>query len=217
MWAQAASSPPGISMPSTTRPTSSTCRRASASPTISLATRRRRSSSAPVRYSTPLTTSLARQLNPLAITTQTLPWSDPNRDGIVQDSELDLTRLPSNFGVRQVARLDPNLKRETNTELMLGVQHELAPRLAVFANWFRRAYSNKRVIDDLNRNFSDYRAVEVVSPYNGELMTLYDLTSTAVLSRPVDQVIRNAAWSEVYNGFEWGADLRIPGGGRLFA
>ena len=169
------------------------------------------------KYSTPLTVSLARQLNPVAITTQALAWSDPNRDGIVQDSELDLTRLPSNFGIRQVARLDPDLKRETNTELMLGVQHELMPRLAVYANWFRRAYSNKRVIDDLNRDFSDYRAVEVVSPYNGELMTLYDVTSAAVLSRPVDQVIRNAAWTEVYNGFEWGADLRIPGGGRLFA
>jgi len=91
------------------------------------------------------------------------------------------------------------------------------PRVAVFANWFRRAYSNKRVIDDLNRSFSDYRAVQVVSPYNGELMTLYDLNSAAVLSRPVNQVIRNASWTEVYNGFEWGADLRIPGGGRLFA
>jgi Carboxypeptidase regulatory-like domain/TonB-dependent Receptor Plug Domain len=169
------------------------------------------------KYSTPLTTSLARQLNPLAITTQAIPWSDPNRDGIVQDSELDLTRLPSNFGTRQVARLDPDLKRETNTELMLGVQHELMPRLAVFANWFRRSYADKRVIDDLNRGFSDYREVQVVSPYNGELMKVYDLTSAAVLSRPVDQVIRNAGFTEVYNGFEWGADLRIPGGGRLFA
>ncbi len=169
------------------------------------------------KYSTPLTMSLARQLNPVAITTQALAWSDPNRDGIVQDSELDLTRLPSNFGVRQVARLDPDLERETNTELMLGVQHELMPRLAVYANWFRRSYANKRVIDDLNRNFSDYRAVQVVSPYNGELMTVYDVTSAAVLSRPVDQVIRNADFTEVYNGFEWGADLRIPGGGRLFA
>jgi hypothetical protein len=169
------------------------------------------------KYSTPLTTSLARQLNPLAIATQSIPWNDPNNDGIVQDSELDLTRLPSNFGVRRVARLDPDTKRETNTELMLGVQHELTPRIAVSAAWFRRAYQNKRVVDDLNRNLSDYRAVQVVSPYNGELMTVYDVNSVSVLSRAVDQVISNASFTEVYNGFEWGVDLRIPGGGRLFA
>ena len=99
----------------------------------------------------------------------------------MQDSELDLTRLPSNFGYGRSPGSIRTSKRETNSELMLGVQHELTPRLAVYANWFRRAYPNKRVIDDLNRNFSDYRAVQVVSPYNGELMTVYDMTSAAEL------------------------------------
>jgi len=168
------------------------------------------------KYSTPLTTSLGRLLNPIALTTVSIPWNDPNNDGIVQDSELDLTRLPTNFGVRQLARLDPDTKRETNTELMLGVQHELLPRLAVSAAWFRRAYQNKRVTDNLERDFSDYRAVQVVSPYNGELMTVYDLISAAELSK-VNEVIRNATYTEVYNGFEWGVDVRIPRGGRVFA
>jgi hypothetical protein len=168
------------------------------------------------KYSTPLTVSLARDLNPLTDTSIALPWTDPNSDGIVQDSELDLTRLPANFGARQLSTLDPNIKRETNTELMVGVQHELLPRIAVSAAWFRRAYQNKRVIDNIERDFSDYRAIDVVSPYNGEIMQVYDLISTAELSK-VTNVIRNAGFTEVYNGFEWGADVRIPGGGRVFA
>jgi hypothetical protein len=96
------------------------------------------------------------------------------------------------------------------------VQHELLPRVAVSAAWFRRAYQNKRVTDNLERDFSDYRAVQVVSPYNGELMTVYDLISAAELSK-VNEVLRNASYTEVYNGFEWGVDVRIPGGGRVFA
>jgi hypothetical protein len=99
---------------------------------------------------------------------------------------------------------------------MIGVQHELTPRIAVNANWFRRAYQNKRVIDNLERDFSDYRAQSVVSPFNGELMTVYDLISAAELAK-VNEVIGNASFTEVYNGFEWGVDVRIPGGGRLFA
>ena len=178
------------------------------------------------QYSTPMTTSLARMLNPVGITTAVIPWNDrdlqgrtlaSNNDDIAQDNELDLTRLPSNFGVRQLARLDPDLKRETNVEFMLGVQHELMPRVSVSGAWFRRSYQNKRVTDDLARNFDDYRAVQVVSPFNDELMTVYDVRSTAVLSRAVDQVIRNASFTEVYNGFEFGADVRLPNGGRLFA
>ena len=178
------------------------------------------------QYGTPMTTSIARLLNPVAITTAVIPWNDrdlqgralaSNNDDIPQDNELELTRLPSNFGVRQVARLDPGLKRETNVEFMLGVQHELTARIAINGAWFRRSYQNKRVVDDLARNFDDYRAVPVVSPFNGELMTVYDVTSTAVLSRAVNQVIRNSSFTEVYNGFEFGADVRLPNGGRLFA
>jgi hypothetical protein len=72
------------------------------------------------------------------------------------------------------------------------------------------------VTDNLERDFSDYRGVQVVSPFNGELMTIYDLANAAELSK-VNEVIRNASFTEVYNGFEWGVDVRIPGGGRLFA
>jgi hypothetical protein len=97
---------------------------------------------------------------------------------------------------------------------MLGVQHTLTSRIAVSANWFRRAYQNKRTTDNLERDFSDYRAVPVVSPYNGEIITVYDVVSAAELSR-VNQVIRNASFTEVYNGIEAGIDVRVPGGGRF--
>ena len=168
------------------------------------------------KYSTPLTTSLARELNPLAITTVAIPWSDPNRDGIVQDNELDLTRLPRNFGARTVSTLDPNIKRETNTEYMLGVQHAADAAAGRLCQLVPPGVSEQT--DDrqhrarFQRLARDRRGQPVQRRDHEDLR--FDRCRRAV---EVTNVIRNAGFTEVYNGFEWGADLRTSGGGRVFA
>ena len=189
------------------------------------------------KYLTRQGVEFATELNPMASATVSLPWSDrdlagrplpTNGDDIAQDNELDLTRLPTNFGERQLDRLDPDMKREYNVETALSIQHALTPRVSVAAGWYRRSFYNMmlrcsagqgydglRCSDNLERDFSDFVPVEIVSPYNGEVITAYNLREVSELSR-VDNVLKNAEGnSEIYNGFEFSAEARLPGGGTM--
>jgi hypothetical protein len=152
----------------------------------------------------------------------------------VQDNELNLALLPRNFGERTLERLDPNLKREYNIETAVSAQHALTSRVSIAAGWYRRAFYNMllrcpilqagqagggydgtRCSDNLLRSASDYLPVQIVSPYNGEIITAYNLRSPDLLSLQ-DNVVRNAAGNkEVYNGFEISLEARLPGGGSL--
>jgi len=171
------------------------------------------------RYMTPYTVGLAERLNPMAPTSVALPWNDrdllgrtlsTNGDDIAQDNELDLTRLPSNFGERQLDRLDSNLRREANVETAISVQHALTSNISVATGWYRRSFYNihldcsdaqrpltngqgLRCPDNLERDFNDYAPVQVVSPYNGEIITAYNLKSAAELSRVDNLVTKTAA------------------------
>jgi hypothetical protein len=170
------------------------------------------------------TTDYALRFNPMAIAATSLPWSDrdllgatlgTNGDDIAQENEFDIRRLPSNFGERQLERLDADLKREYNVETSVSVQHELVRGVSVSAGWFHRTYHRAVAADNLLREPGDYRPVEVVSPYNGELFTIYDLKDPAKLSQ-VDTVVRNVtgdSHKEVYDGFEFSMHGRLPNGG----
>jgi hypothetical protein len=197
------------------------------------------------KYMTRQGVEYATDLNPMAAATVSLPWNDRDRlgrslptngDDIVQDNELDLTRLPTNFGERQLDRLDPDLKREFNIETALSVQHALTPRVSVAAGWYRRSFHNMvlrcspappvgagkgsgydglRCSENLERDFNDYVPVQIVSPYNGEIITAYNLRNVSELSR-VDNVVTNAKGDkQIYNGFEFGLEARLPGGGTM--
>jgi hypothetical protein len=176
------------------------------------------------RYLRRHTTDWAARLNPMQGVFEALPWNDrdisgrllaTNGDDIVQDNELDLTRLPSDFGERRLDRLDPNIKREYNLETSFSVQHELRPNVSVTAGWYRRTFHNRYINDNLERDFSDYVPVEVVSPYNGEVFTVYNLRSAAELSL-VDTLITNSELNrEIYTGIEVGIEARLPRGGTV--
>jgi hypothetical protein len=189
------------------------------------------------KYFTRVMTTYAKELNPLALVTQSLPWNDrdlqgrslgTNLDGIAQDNELDLTRLPTNFGTRQLARLDPNFKREYNVETALSIQHELFSNVSISGGWFHRSFHNMFLCTtapaatvcaypNTSRSPSDYDPVPVVNPFNGEVFTAYNLKSAASLSR-VDNLITNSPTNkQVYNGFEVALQARLRNGGTLLA
>jgi hypothetical protein len=179
------------------------------------------------KFMTPQSVSYAERFNPMGSTTQSLPWGDrdilgrtlaTNGDDIVQNNELDLTRLPSNFGERQLDRLDPDLQRQYNLETAASVQHALTSRVSVSAGWYRRTFYNFPVDDNLLRDFNDYTPVDIVSPYNGETITVYNLKDAGELSQ-VDTFVTNGRddLSEVYNGFEISAQARLAGGGQVLA
>jgi hypothetical protein len=177
------------------------------------------------RYLLPLATSLATRLNPMAVATTSIPWNDrdlagrtlgTNGDGIAQDSEIDLTRLPANFGQRRLETLDPDMRRESNIETTLGVQHQLFRSVSVSASWFRRTYQNLMVVTNLERSADDFVPVKVVSPYNGEIITVYNLKSAAEDSLVNNLISSSDEREQIYNGLEFAANWRMPNGGTLF-
>ncbi|MBM3770905.1 MAG: TonB-dependent receptor [Acidimicrobiia bacterium] len=189
------------------------------------------------KYFTRVMTTYAKELIPLALVTQSLPWNDrdltgrslpSNLDGIAQDNELDFTRLPTNFGTRNLARLDPNFKREYNVETALSIQHELFNNVSLSGGWFHRSFHNMFLCTvapgatacaypNTSRSPSDYDPVQVVSPYDGEVFTAYNLKSAALLSR-VDNLITNSPTNrQVYDGFEVALQARLRNGGTLLA
>jgi carboxypeptidase family protein len=179
------------------------------------------------RYVTPHTTSFAQRFNPMALTTVALPWNDrdllgrtlaTNGDDIVEDNELDLSRLPSSFGQRQLEKFDPDIKRETNREYGASVQHALRSNVSVSAGYYRRTFHNMYRDDNLLRDFNDYVPVEIVSPYNGEVITAYNLKSATELSQ-VDTLVSNAGPERRtrYQGFELAMEARLRGGATILA
>ena len=178
------------------------------------------------KYFTRVMTSYAAQLNPMALVTASLPWNDrdlgganlpTNGDKIAQDNELDLSRLPTNFGSRNLARLDPDFKREYNVETGLSVQHELVRNVSVSAGWYHRSFHNMFLTYNTSWTADSYVPVQVVSPYDGELFTAYNLKSTALLTQVNNLITNSSSNSMVYNGFEFAVEARLPNGGTVLA
>jgi hypothetical protein len=179
------------------------------------------------RYNESRTTLFANRYNPLALTTASLPWTDFNGDDIAQGElgctfntpgcEIDFRNLPTNFGVRALAQVDPDYQRTHNWETTAGIQHELFPRLSVSATWYRRNFRDLPLSDNLLRTFSDYRAVDVVSPLDGSVFQAFTASSQQVL-RNVQDFDTNATSDrrQVYNGFDVTFNWRLPRGGTLF-
>ena len=164
-------------------------------------------------------TGFARRYNPMTAQNEARTWSDPNGDDIAQDNEIG---PPANrlFGIPVLTRRpDPDLKRGYNTELTLGVQHQLFPGFAVNGTWYRRALHNLERLDDLSLTLNDYTRVSIVSPVDGEVITVYNLLPSK-FGVPPDQVDVTSDDSDkrrsTYNGVEAGFSARFSNGGTAF-
>ena len=166
------------------------------------------------RYMAGQTLSYAQRYNPLRLQFETRTWNDANRDDVAQENEIG----PSNnaaFGLPVFARRpDPEgLDREYDIETSLGIQHELLRGLSVSGSWFRRARHNELRSDNLRVGFSDYAPVDVLSPLDGRVFTVYNLDqSKRGLIDTVDTNSTNSDLrSRVYNGYELGVSGRMRG------
>jgi hypothetical protein len=178
------------------------------------------------RYNESRTTFFANIYNPLALTSRDLTWTDLNRDDIAQGAlgcvyqspgcEINFAQLPTNFGQRQLNRVDPDFKRTYNVETTAGVQHELLPRVSVSTNFYRRTFHRLRVTDNLLRTMSDYTPVSVFNPLTGQPFTIYN-TNLAAVPR-VDNFDTNAGSGrrQVYTAVDFNVNARLPGGAMLF-
>ena len=137
------------------------------------------------RYNDSRTTGIAAMYNPLALATARLTWRDVNGDDIAQGElgcvyltagcEIDLAQMPANFGIRSLRTYDPDTDRPYNVLSNIGIQHQLLPRLSVSASLVKNQVLPAAVPRQRARTRADYTPVKVVSPLDGELITVYNL------------------------------------------
>jgi hypothetical protein len=192
------------------------------------------------RYQQMGTTGLATTYNPIGLQSQQLAWTDVNKDDIAQGErgcvyltagcEINYGQLPTTFGAVIPgcsmiatpgsipcgnAQIDPNAKRISTWNYNVGVQQQLLPRLSVSANWFHVDYYNLRVRNNVLQTFGDYSAQNVVSPLDGSVITIYNVSSAKRQQvQYLDQSAPNRKlW---YNGYEFTFSARLPGNGTVF-
>jgi hypothetical protein len=179
------------------------------------------------KYNGANTTGFADNYNSLSSSaTANLPWTDLNKDDIAQGElgctfgtagcEINFATFPLGFGgLTSLQTPDPNFDRPYNIETSVAVQHELIPRVSVNAQWYHRVFHNLTVTDYTFRSPSDYSAVNVVSPLDGEVITVYNI-SAAALTRVERVDFASSKRQQVYDGYELGFATRLPGGAQLF-
>ena len=156
-----------------------------------------------------------------------------NSDGIAQDHEIGPSPSGGNFG----ARADRNaigLERQYNLEFTAGVQHQVAPRLAVGAMLYKRQVRNIQNTERTLITPSDFtrfdtpipaaewvnmaRDPEVAAVLNqAEVLTLYNLVTAKneVFNRGLVDYSSNENKS-LYTGSEVSFSLRLLGSAMLF-
>ena len=166
---------------------------------------------------------------PLAVTR---PWSDDNRDFVVN---CDLRAAAANgecgamsdanFGTAASSvSYDPAILRGWNVrpydwEFSAALQHELAPRVAVSAAYFRRVYGNFVVQDNRATTPDDYTAFSVTAPSDVRLPGnggytvggLYDLNPDKVgaVDNYVTSADRYGRQIEHWNGVDAGVAVTL--------
>src|SRR5881296_1239944 len=190
------------------------------------------------RFEAAATTTLASLYNPAnaASVTATAAWTDLNKDDVAQGElgcvyqtpgcEINFANVPRNFGTISLSTFDRKLQRPYFLSYNLGVTHELVPGVAVTAEWFHGVAKNI-----LERNNSlrpgamtgpasvsndSYRPVTIFSPIDGRAITMYDPISPAVQQAVANVDTNDPNLKNIYNGFEFNFNAKLPRGGRIF-
>jgi hypothetical protein len=120
-----------------------------------------------IYYGQMSTGQLSSTLNPVTEAMIGFPWTDLNGDRFVQRNELDFSRILTYGGnydpadpaaLRTVGQVDPNIKSDRTFEVIVGIDHELMPNLAVGASYIWRKYDRFAWNDRIGFGSEDYVA-----------------------------------------------------------
>ena len=174
------------------------------------------------KYNTPIVTSILNNFNPMFLTSQTVPWTDVNKNGIA-DGGYGGGEIGANpnlaFGVIQNRALDPNFKREYNLQYTLGLQQELRRGITLNVSWNRRA--NYQGILTINSAVpsSAWTPVQITNPLDGSALTVFNLQPAFFGLKPqlYQTNSRQSQRSNTYNGLETSISARLGRGAFVFA
>jgi len=192
------------------------------------------------KYVLSATNGIAAALNPMRLQSSSLSWTDMNGDDIAQGArgcqyltpgcEMNFAQLPATFGLITPGcttiyspgsigcgtdQADPNIKRDNEIAYAVGVQHELTPGFALNAGYYYTRFYNLRQTNNMLRTFADYTPVDVVSPLDGEVITIYNV-SAAAQSRVANLQSSSDSARRWNTSFEAGFNARLPGGAAMF-
>ena len=169
------------------------------------------------KYMLPWSGGWAKRYDPFTTVTDVRTWRDLNLDDIAQDNEIGPSGN-ANFGVSTGRSAAPGLSREYNVEATLGVQHQLLPRLSVFAGYFHRRFYDQEAQQNPLLTRTDWTPFAVANPLgNGEMITLFNLNPAKAgqyASQLVD--VNSDINRTIYDGFEVSFTARLPRRAVLF-
>jgi hypothetical protein len=192
------------------------------------------------KYVLSATNGIAAGLNPMRLQSSSLSWTDLNGDDIAQGArgcayltpgcEMNFGQLPANFGLITPGcttiyapgsipcgtdQADPDIKRDTEIAYAIGAQHELLPGFAINGGFYYTRFYNLRQTNNMLRTFADYTPVDVASPLDGRVITIYNV-SAAAQSR-VANLQTSSDTAERWNKtVEFGFNARFSGGASVF-
>ncbi len=156
-----------------------------------------------------------------------------NRDDIVQDHEIGPSPSGGNFGLRSGA-IAGDLRRQYNLEFTAGVQHQVAPRLAVGFMLFRRQIKDIQLTDRTLITNADYTAFTTTIPAaewvniardpevagvlnQNDAIPLYNLNLSSNANFGRELVDRSSNDNKsLYTGMEASFSARLTGGSMIF-
>ena len=178
------------------------------------------------RYNDSRTTGIAAQYNPFAQATARLTWRDLNGDDIAQGlpgcvyltagCEINFAQMPANFGVRSLRTYDPSTTGAYNVLSNIGIQHQLLPRLSVSGSLVQTSLTGSRFRDNMLRTRADYTPVTVVSPFDGEVITVYNLRPAKLSQVSEVDTTASSDPKAVVHRIRVHVQRRLPGGATLF-
>jgi hypothetical protein len=166
------------------------------------------------------------------------PVGDPRRDNFYPDCDPFIMGANGEcaatnnlaFGTLSGTAYAPNTvegwgTRGNNWETMFGIQHEVFPGLSVEGGYFYRSFHNAQVTDNLRVTPSDYTTYCVTAPVDARLPNGggYQVCGLADLNPDKFGETQNVITladqfgevTQVFNGFDFSASARLPGGAVL--
>jgi hypothetical protein len=150
--------------------------------------------------------SIVSLFNPARLLSETRTWSDANRDGVPQITEIG----PSRGGLTAAAnvRIDPDLRRPYQWEQSVTLEHQLQRTLAVSVSYYHRKFPIGYTTMNVALSDSDYLPVTISNPLDGTPFVVFNQTAASA-SRVDNLVVNSSDLRSWYHAVQFGIAKRM--------